>query len=70
MSNPTAKRLGDGSYEYRGYLIESDDCLPSGYDGKWMSIELRLSSGTLKGLKREIDRFQAKLADGLTRRGL
>ena len=60
MSTHTAKNLGDGRYEYRGYLIESDDCLPSGYDGKWMSIELRLSSGTLKDLKREIDRAQDK----------
>ena len=58
MSTHTAKRLGEGRYEYRGYILEADGCLASGNDGAWLCMDLRLSSTTLKDLKREVDRVQ------------
>ena len=65
MSMYRAKRLGDGRYEYRHYLIEQDGCLASGNDGAWLCMELRLSSGTFTDLKREIDRMQNRMEKAL-----
>ena len=50
-----AKRLSSGSYEYRGMEIYRGD-EPSGYYGAWRVEHSTISEGTLKQVKKEIDR--------------
>lgn len=62
----TTKRTEDGCYEYRGFEIERQEDIPSGYYGAWKilvrAIVLHRNQETLKAAKAEIDRhLRAKL---------
>lgn len=54
-SKHQAKRLGNGSYEYRGMEIYRGD-EPQGYYGAWRVMHSKISEGSLRNVRLEIDR--------------
>jgi hypothetical protein len=51
----TAKKIGKGVYEYRGYTIERDDFYSAGYSCYWGVVEEMMVGSTLRACKASID---------------